>query len=75
MQNLILPQKAKFYFCQASIERAMNAKDLKSKANKFGLKGEEYTSVKEALKTANKNAKKEDLIFIAGSVFVVAEIL
>jgi len=41
----------------------------------FGLKGAVYASVHEAYKSALKNAKNNDLIFIGGSTFVVAEVV
>lgn len=71
----LLPEKAQYYFCKANIDRAMDAEKLTKKAIESGLKGLCFTSVKKALETAKKNAKKEDLIFIGGSAFVVAEVL
>ena len=70
-----LPQDAKYYFCNANVARAMNAEDLKQKAAKYKLNGETFTSVKEALKCAKKDANAVDLIFIGGSTFVVAEVV
>ena len=71
----LLPKKPIYYFCEAKIDRAFNANKLKEKAVKFNLHGEAYYSVKEAYKNAISNSKKEDLIFIGGSTFVVAEVL
>ena len=70
-----MPKQAQYYFCQANIDRAMDAEELTKKAIKSGLKGAVHTSVKQALENAKKNAKKNDLIFVGGSTFVVAEIL
>ena len=53
----------------------MAAKKLKKKANNIGLKGNYFNSVNEAFKSAKSKAVKEDLIFIGGSTFVVAEIV
>jgi dihydrofolate synthase/folylpolyglutamate synthase len=53
----------------------MNEKELAQKAAGFGLTGTSYTSVIEAFNTAKQNADKNDLIFVGGSTFVVAEIL
>lgn len=69
------PADAKFYFCKADLPRALNAETLKEAAQNLGLSGEAYPSVKDALETAKKNADENDLIFIGGSIFVVAEIL
>ena len=71
----LLPKHAQYYFCQANIDRAMEVEELEKKAIKFGLRGESHTSVKQALETAKKNAAKNDLIFVGGSTFVVAEVL
>ena len=72
---LLLPKYAQYYFCQANIDRAMDTEKLAKKAIKLGLRGGKYTSVKQALETAKNNATKDDLIFVGGSTFVVAEVL
>ena len=71
----ILPKNAIYYFCKADIPRALNGEELKIKANLAGLKGDSYPSVLEALKIAQKKAANEDLVFVGGSTFVVAEVL
>ena len=71
----LFPTKASYYFTKASVPRALNELVLKNEAAKFGLKGESYSSVKEAFNNAKKNAKPDDMIFIGGSTFVVAEVV
>jgi dihydrofolate synthase/folylpolyglutamate synthase len=71
----LLPKDAKYYFCRPNIARGLDEIELQEKADNKGLKGKAYSGVKEALETANKNATKDDLIFVGGSAFVVAEIL
>ena len=71
----LLPDKAIYYFCAPDFERAKPASELASEAANFGLKGEYYSSIKEALKTAKSNAGANDLIFVGGSTFVVAEVV
>jgi dihydrofolate synthase/folylpolyglutamate synthase len=71
----LLPEKAQYYFCQANIDRAMGVEELTKNAIKSGLKGASHSSVKQALENAKKNATKDDLIFVGGSTFVVAEVL
>ncbi|MBK6285762.1 MAG: hypothetical protein IPF54_26590 [Draconibacterium sp.] len=71
----LLPKDAVYYFTKANIPRAMNEKELAQKASDFGLKGTSYPSVIEAFNAAKLNAVKNDLIFVGGSTFVVAEIL
>ena len=71
----ILPKKTIYYFCKADIERGFNEHLLKERCKKFQLFGNCYQSVISAFKSAKKNAKKEDLIFVGGSTFVVGEII
>ena len=70
----LFPKEANYVFCQASIPRAMDASMLASKAAEKGLQGRVIPRVAEAIEFARKNAKPNDLIFIGGSTFVVAEI-
>lgn len=71
----LLPATAKYYFCQPELERAMSANELFERAAVFNLSGQVYDSVKSALNSAKNNAQTDDLIFIGGSTFVVAEVL
>lgn len=70
-----LPTSATYYWCQANVPRAKNVRELSQEALKYSLEGKEYPSVKAALAAAKKEAFLNDLIFVGGSVFVVAEIL
>jgi len=69
----LLPRDATYYFCKADIPRGLNADELKKTAGKAGLAGNSYPTVKSALEAARRNAMKNDLVFIGGSTFVVAE--
>ena len=69
----LLPVNATYYFTKANIPRALSELDLQAQASNFQLKGKTYPSVKEAIAAANNAASKNDLIFIGGSTFVVAE--
>lgn len=71
----ILPQDATYYFCKASIPRAMNEQTLAEKARECGLQGAAYPTVSEAYAAARKNAAPQDMIYIGGSTFVVAEVI
>ena len=71
----ILPKNAIYYFTKAAIPRSLNEKKLQELAHKAELKGETFENVDEALKAAKKNAGINDLIFIGGSTFIVADIL
>jgi len=70
----LMPKNAHYIFCEATIPRAMPAKELAEKASIQGLKGEIIPSIPEAVRFARKKAQANDLIFIGGSTFVVAEI-
>ena len=71
----ILPKSATYYFCEPNIERALSTADLFTQANSHNLRGKIYKNVTEALAMAKKSAHVDDLIFIGGSTFVVAEII
>jgi dihydrofolate synthase/folylpolyglutamate synthase len=71
----MLPKKARYYFCKADIPRGLSPEILQKNSHLFDLNGETYTSVTIALQTAKLNAKPEDLIFVGGSTFTVAEII
>ncbi len=69
-----LPRDAHYYFCQAKIPRAMVAEELKEKATNEGLSGIIIKDVNEAIAQAKANAGKDDMVFVGGSTFVVAEV-
>lgn len=71
----LLPKNARYYFCSFSLPRAMPAEELLIHAGEYGLNGEAYPNVKKALKAAKENAGKNDLVFVGGSTFVVADAL
>lgn len=71
----LLPKDAEYYFCKADIPRGLPADDLAATAAASGLKGNSWPSVEAAYKAARKNAQDNDLVFVGGSTFVVAEVL
>lgn len=71
----LLPRDAIYYFCKASIPRALDEKELALQAKKVGLEGKSFKTVSEALEKAKKKAKANDLIFVGGSTFTVSDIL
>ncbi|MBS1543873.1 MAG: bifunctional folylpolyglutamate synthase/dihydrofolate synthase, partial [Bacteroidetes bacterium] len=70
----LLPKDADYYFCQAKIPRAMDANKLYRLATEAGLKGKVIHDVNNALNAAIKAAGNDDLVFVGGSTFVVAEL-
>ena len=71
----LFPAEARYYFCSPQIVRRLDAKVLQEKAAEFGLIGEVYDSVNEALISAKNEAENSDFIYVGGSNFVVAEVV
>lgn len=71
----LLPTQAQYYFTQASVSRALTAEEVKSMANQYNLIGDSYPSVIEATKKALEESSQNDLIFVGGSSFIVADLL
>ncbi len=71
----MFPVDAHYIFTQAGVERAVEAEVLAAKAAKYGLNGEVVCEVPKALARAKELASVDDVIFVGGSTFVVAEIL
>jgi dihydrofolate synthase / folylpolyglutamate synthase len=71
----LFPRNAKYYFTRASVPRALDEKILMEKAAGWELKGKSWPTVASAFRAARINAGPDDLIFIGGSTFVVAEVV
>jgi len=71
----MFPQKAIYYFCKPNIPRGLDAEELKNICKQFNLIGNVYNSVQDAYDFALKMANTNDLIFVGGSTFVVAEVV
>lgn len=71
----ILPDHAKYYFVRPDVPRGMDELELAKMANQYGLKGAAWPSVNEGLMAARGAAGENDLIFVGGSTFVVAEVV
>jgi dihydrofolate synthase/folylpolyglutamate synthase len=71
----MLPKDAVYYFTQASVKRAMPAKEFAQIARKHDLRGRCFENVASAYNAAKKKAGKNDVIFIGGSTFIVADML
>ncbi len=71
----LFPVSAGYYFTRASVPRALDEKVLMAESARWNLKGTCYPDVKSALVSALSRASDEDLIFIGGSTFIVADAL
>jgi dihydrofolate synthase/folylpolyglutamate synthase len=71
----LFPKNAVYYFCKPNVPRGLEASVLEEKAKEFSLYGKSYASVAEAFQMAKQQALPNDLIFVGGSTFVVAEVV
>lgn len=71
----MLPKNAVYYFTQATTHRAIPAERVKAEGEKHGLRGEAFSSVKEAYERAVAEAEADDFVFVGGSSYVVADFL
>lgn len=71
----LFPKEAHYYFSKPNVPRGLDSKILQEKALLYGLKGKIYTTVRNALRSAKRNASPNDLIYVGGSTFVVAEVV
>lgn len=71
----LLPKDAHYYFCKPELERALPAAELAEEAKQYELIGDVFPTVQLAFQAAKDNADSNDMIFVGGSTFVVAEVL
>jgi len=71
----LLPKQAVYYFVRPDIPRGLDAHALRKKGMLAGLRGKSYSSVKSGLTAALEQAHEKDLVFVGGSIFVVAEVV
>lgn len=71
----LLPKEAYYLFCKPDVPRGLDASILSKKFIDMGFKGEVCDSVGHALAKAKSKANMDDVIYVGGSTFVVAEII
>lgn len=71
----MLPKDATYHFTQPSVERALPKEELAAIAGYIGLSGQTFPTVEDALRAAKQKATKDDMIFVGGSTFIVADLL
>ena len=69
----LLPQAEIYYFTKSSNDRSLDPEILKTKFNKDN--SIVYGDYNEAFEEAKKEAKKEDMVLITGSAFLIGDIL
>jgi dihydrofolate synthase/folylpolyglutamate synthase len=71
----LLPDDAVYYFTKASVQRALDEEELHRIASTRGLCGMAYPSVCHAIRNALHDSDSDNLVFIGGSNFIVADAL
>ena len=71
----LFPAEATYYFAPASVRRAMPTERLMELAAEFGLDAHAFPDVPSAFRAARASAGSDDLIFVGGSSYVVADFL
>lgn len=71
----LLPSTSTYYFCKPDVPRGLDVAILSENATELGLKHTSYSTVQEALKAATSEAKTDNIIYVGGSTFVVAEVV
>lgn len=71
----VLPADAEYYITNAQIPRALPAADLQERFIQAGLDGKVFDTVARAYSAASDDARENDVIFIGGSTFIVADFL
>lgn len=71
----LMPSDATYYFTKASVKRALDERKLSQMAQGTGLKGQCYPNVAQAVQAAMSEAGEDDVVYIGGSNFIVADFL
>jgi dihydrofolate synthase/folylpolyglutamate synthase len=71
----MLPPTSNYYFCKPDVPRGLDVNILAHTATEIGLSYSVHASVADALKKAKDQAMPDDIIYVGGSTFVVAEVV
>lgn len=71
----MLDKDAEYYLSQAKIPRALPVDELAEKAMQAGLSFTKYDTISQALAQAQQDSEENDLVFVGGSTFTVAEVV
>ena len=69
----LFPESAEFYFTRPDIERGLDELELQNLFKSKNRIGRAYKEVKHAIEFAISKSNKNEIIFVGGSTFVVAE--
>jgi dihydrofolate synthase/folylpolyglutamate synthase len=71
----LFPMNAIYYITNAQIPRALPIDELAVKCQAIGLQFTQYSTVIEAYRKALSEAQDDDIIYVGGSTFIVADLL
>ena len=69
----LFPESAEFYFTRPDIERGLDELELQNLFKSKNRIGKAYKEVKHAIESAISKSNKNEIIFVGGSTFIVAE--
>jgi len=71
----LFPESSEFYFTRPDVDRGLDELELQDLFKNKNRLGRSFKNVNEALKSARNKSNKNDIIFVGGSTFVVAEVI
>lgn len=71
----LFPEDADYYFAQASVPRALPSGEVRNLFETRGLRGKSYPNVETAYRAALNDASDNDVVYVGGSTFIVADLL
>lgn len=71
----ILPRDATYYFTKPNVNRGRDPRDYEDLLKKFKINYKIFDSLQPAYLSAKQNIKKDEMIFVGGSNFIVGEFL
>jgi len=69
----LLPSRTIYYFTKPSVERGLDEKLLYETALKYGLKGNIFSDITEAINASIKNINENDFLLVTGSIFLISD--
>lgn len=71
----LFPKTAIYYFAKPNVPRGLEVAILQEKALEHKLNGTTFSSIPKALEAAKKAAKEDDLVYVGGSIYGLAEVV
>lgn len=75
LKNYLRHKNIEFYLTQSTVPRSLSVDQLNELLIKYKLNGNVYSNINDAYQHAKSRAKKNDLIFVGGSNFLVGDFL